>query len=425
MGGKNPDAGRFSRTPSSLWHQAVEKYREELQATEGYQAIQKVPTLEELISSCSSIQDTAPSNYARVISHSRIVPRLNFVDDFSAVLALCFGADAVLTVALWGSIRLILRHVSSTVETLQDVLDLLEELSLALPRFQAYEQTLPLDRQLQQALLDGYCEIIHFYVRAIYFLRSNSNLILRKNAWQTFHNAFSRTIKRMSATVESEANLARMRKDETQYKEVLELLSAMKMNAMIGSKRNRYNNIPFASNTRFSGREDVLDTIDKSLDPETATPSLKSIALFGMGGVGKTQIAIQYAYRNLDRFDVILWIAADNAIAIEQSFRTVADGLGLLGNDEQIKDAAAAIYKVKDWLAKTSSLSWSGSHLMLRYLSNCCRVYLPHNIRQCGRSYCSEDSTVGDYSWLAAFNNARFHRRHIPSNQACVSGGTR
>lgn len=237
---------------------------------------------------------------------------------------------------------------------------MLEELSLTLPRFQVYEQTLPLNHQLQQALLDVYCEIVCFYARAIHFLRSNPHLVLRKKAWQTFRNDFSRTImriKRMSSTVESEADLARMRKDETHYKEVLELLSAMKVSDTDGPKRISYNNIPFGANTKFSGREDVLDAIGKPLDPETAATSLKSIALFGMGGVGKTQIAIQYAYRNLEKFDVVLWIAADNAIAIGQSCRTIADGLGLLGSDEEIKDTAAAIYKIKNWLATTSSLS--------------------------------------------------------------------
>lgn len=342
-----------------MWHKALEKYREELQAADDYQAIQKVHTLEELIDSFSSFQGAAPSNYAGVISLKRIAPRLKFVDDFSAILALCFGADTALTAAVWGSIRLILSHASSAAETLKDVLDMLEELSLTLPRLQVYEQTLPLNPQLEQALLDVYCEIICFYARAIHFLRSNPHLVLRKNAWQTFRNDFSRTnmrIKRMSSTVESEADLARMRKDETQYKEVLELLHAMKMKDTDDSKRVWYNNIPFAANAKFSGREDVLDTIGKSLVPETTPSTLKSIALFGMGGVGKTQIAIQYAYRNMEKFDVILWIAADNAIAIGQSFRTIADGLSLLGSNEETKDAAAAIYKVKNWLATTGSL---------------------------------------------------------------------
>ncbi|KJZ74929.1 hypothetical protein HIM_05660 [Hirsutella minnesotensis 3608] len=347
-----------NRAPSPLWHQALEKYREELQAAEDYQAIQKVHTLEELINSFSSIQDATPSKYAGVLSLNRIGPRLKLVDDFSAVLALCFGADAALTAAVWGSIRLILSHASSAAETLQDVLDMLEELSVTLPRFQSYEQTLPLNRQLQQALIEVYCEIICFYARAIHFLRSNPHLVLRKNAWQTFRNDFSRTImriKRMSSAVESEVDLARMRKDETQYKEVLELLNGMKMSNTDGTKQICYNNIPFAANTKFSGREDVLDTMGEYLDPEAAAPPLKSIALFGMGGVGKTQIAIQYAYRNIDKFDVILWIAADNAIAVGQSFRTIADGLNLFGNEEEIKDAAAAIYKTKNWLAATKS----------------------------------------------------------------------
>ncbi|CAP73124.1 uncharacterized protein PODANS_2_5390 [Podospora anserina S mat+] len=61
-----------------------------------------------------------------------------------------------------------------------------------------------------------------------------------------------------------------------------------------------------------------------------------------MGGVGKTQIATQYAYQSLDKFDAVLWMASDNAIAIGQSFRTVAGGLGLLGTDEETKDAAGA-----------------------------------------------------------------------------------
>ncbi|RKK17490.1 hypothetical protein BFJ66_g1037 [Fusarium oxysporum f. sp. cepae] len=347
-----------NRASSPLWHKALEKYREELQAADDYQAIQKVHTLEELIDSFSSFQGAAPNNYAGIVSLQRIAPRLKFVDDFSAILALCFGADTALTAAVWGSIRLILSHASSAAETLKDVLDMLEELSLTLPRLQVYEQTLPLNPQLQEALLDVYCEIICFYARAIHFLRSNPHLVLRKNAWQAFRNDFSRTnmrIKRMSSTVESEADMARMRKDETQYKEVLELLHAMKMKNTDDAKRVLYNNIPFAPNTKFSGREDVLDAIGKSLVQQTTPSTLKSIALFGMGGVGKTQIAIQYAYRNMEKFDVILWIAADNAIAIGQSFRTIADGLSLLGSNGEIKDTAAAIYKVKNWLATTES----------------------------------------------------------------------
>ncbi|KAI0531916.1 P-loop containing nucleoside triphosphate hydrolase protein [Xylaria digitata] len=107
-------------------------------------------------------------------------------------------------------------------------------------------------------------------------------------------------------------------------------------------KRIQYNNIPFISNTKFSGRNDILAHAHSALNLESPSSTLKSMALFGMGGVGKTQIAVQYAYQNLRHFEVVLWVAADNAIAIGQSFRAIANGLGLLETEEDQKDAAAA-----------------------------------------------------------------------------------
>jgi len=348
------------RSPSPLWHQALEKYRDELQGAEDFRDIQTVRSLDELIGSFASIQATTPGRFSGLMSLSRLGPKLKFVDDFSAVLALCFGADAALTAAVWGSIRLILSHASSTAETLQDVLDMLEELSLTLPRFQVYENTLPLTRPLQQALVDVYCEIICFYARSIHFLRSKPHVALRKDAWQMYRSDFSRTImriKRMSSTVEGEADAVRMKQDGLRYKEVLELLGSMNMAKERSGESVRYNNIPFPVNSKFSGRKDVLDEIHKILDPEVVASSVRSVALFGMGGVGKTQIATRYAHLNQEHFDAVLWVSADNVITISQSFRTIAEGLGLLQPGTGTQDAAAALWKVKDWLSATSMLT--------------------------------------------------------------------
>ena len=349
---------RSSRAPSPLWHRALEKYYDELQNIEDCQTAQTVHSLDELINSLSSVQSISPSGYAGIATLKRLAPRLRFIDDFSAVLALCFGADAALTASVWGSIRIILAHASSTAETLQDVLDMLEELSLTLPRFRAYEHTLPVGRQLQQALVDVYGEIICFYARAICFLRSNPHLVLRKNAWQPFQNDFSRTTKRikiLSSTVEIEAEMARMRQNETRYKEVLESLNDMKPGKPGNPERCRFNNISFPPNPKFSGREEILDIVHDALRPEVAASSSKSMALFGMGGAGKTQIALQYAYRNLEAYDIVLWVMADNSIAILRSFREIAEGLGLLaGVNETLESGGGPIWEVKSWLITTS-----------------------------------------------------------------------
>jgi hypothetical protein len=107
---------------------------------------------------------------------------------------------------------------SSAGDTLQNILDMLEELSRTLPRFRLYENTLPMNRELEAALIDVYTEVICFYARAIHFFRTHPHVLVRRGAWDGFQKDFGRTIqriKRMSSTVEREADLSRMRVDES------------------------------------------------------------------------------------------------------------------------------------------------------------------------------------------------------------------
>ncbi|KAJ0323903.1 hypothetical protein COL5a_008017 [Colletotrichum fioriniae] len=349
------------RHPSSpLWHKALDRYKDELESIEEFQSIQEIQSLRDLINSVETLQTVAPRNHIGLVPLNRLAPRLKFIDDFSAVLALCFGADAALTAAVWGSIRLILGHASSAAETFQDVLDMLEELSLTLPRFQMYENTLPLNQSLQAALVDVYSEVICFYARTVHFLRDHPHLVLRKTEWAAFRKDYTRTIlriKRISSTVEAQADLARMRKDDAKYKEVLELMTGLNVGERAQEKSTSYNNIPFLMNNKFCGRDEILSTVHNELGCQTSGSRLRSMALFGMGGVGKSQIAMQYAYHAMTQYDVILWVAADNSIAMGQSFRNIADGIHLWDDGEETKDATAAIWKVKNWLKSTGKLA--------------------------------------------------------------------
>lgn len=337
-----------------LWHKALARYREELDENDDYQDDIAVESLEDLLKYAKTVESLLPQERTALNSMNRLGPKLKFVDDFSAVIALYFGADAKLTALVWGSIRLMLTLASSASDTLQDVLDMLEELSLKLPRFKTYENTLPVDKELESALLDVYTEVICFYARAIRFFRTHPHVLLRRGAWEEFRTDFGRTvrrIKRMSTTVENEADLARMRIDGAKYKEVLDLMDGLKKSKIHDSQAVQYYHIPFELNLRFWGREQALQAIKEALDPEERTSSLKSYALHGMGGVGKTQIALQYANRNRQNYTVILWVAAHNTISMEQSFRDIAQGLGLVKSDE-IKDTVTAILKVKSWLTE-------------------------------------------------------------------------
>ncbi|XXH00199.1 Protein ssh4 [Hypoxylon texense] len=161
-------------------------------------------------------------------------------------------------------------------------------------------------------------------------------------------------IKRVSSVVESETDLACMRLDENKYKEVIELMDNLSTKGSEDSQRTKYHYIPFLQNSRFSGRTSLMSKVHSILDPGSLSTT-KSIALFGMGGVGKTQLALQYAHQSVGIYDVILWIAADSVITIGQSFREAAQGLQLCQTLDGIQDSAAAIWKVKNWLNTTST----------------------------------------------------------------------
>lgn len=85
-------------------------------------------------------------------------------------------------------------------------------------------------------------------------------------------------------------------------------------------------------NEEFYGRKSELQKIDSALD-HTDNKSLQTYTIYGRRGVGKTDIALEYACSNPSQFDAIFWIKCETAIAIRQSYNDVAVELGLQGAD--------------------------------------------------------------------------------------------
>lgn len=85
-------------------------------------------------------------------------------------------------------------------------------------------------------------------------------------------------------------------------------------------------------NKDFFGREAELKRINNALD-HTDNHALQTYTIYGRRGVGKTDIALEYAYTNPSNFDAIFWIRCETSITIRQSFNDMAVELGLPGAD--------------------------------------------------------------------------------------------
>ncbi len=82
-----------------------------------------------------------------------------------------------------------------------------------------------------------------------------------------------------------------------------------------------------ARNPHFTGRSALLDRLRQQLRP--ARETLVVQALYGLGGVGKTQLAIEYAHRYAADYDLVWWIDAERPVLIPDQLTGLASRLGL------------------------------------------------------------------------------------------------
>lgn len=84
-----------------------------------------------------------------------------------------------------------------------------------------------------------------------------------------------------------------------------------------------WGNVP-ARNPGFTGREELLAAVRTRL---LAGDHAVVQGLHGMGGVGKTQLAIEYVHRFASSYELLWWIAAEQAELIGEQFAALADAM--------------------------------------------------------------------------------------------------
>ncbi|MEV7092237.1 FxSxx-COOH system tetratricopeptide repeat protein [Amycolatopsis sp. NPDC051045] len=115
-----------------------------------------------------------------------------------------------------------------------------------------------------------------------------------------------------------------------------ELVTAMRPEPPLEYQKRRevpaiWGNIP-PRNPKFTGRRELLERLAERA-PADAHVVLPSV-LHGMGGIGKTQMAVEYIYSHLADYDIVWWIQATHPTQIRAAFTELARQLGLPGSGE-------------------------------------------------------------------------------------------
>jgi len=108
-------------------------------------------------------------------------------------------------------------------------------------------------------------------------------------------------------------------------------------------------NLPHARNPNFTGREALLAGLRTALTSGQRA-ALTQAAIHGLGGVGKTQLAVEYAYRHAADYTLVWWVRAEEPVALAADLAALATPLGLPEKDDPEQPVVVAA--VRRWLGQ-------------------------------------------------------------------------
>jgi tetratricopeptide (TPR) repeat protein len=111
-------------------------------------------------------------------------------------------------------------------------------------------------------------------------------------------------------------------------------------------------NLP-PSNPDFVGREEVLAELHRQLTSGQG-PAVINQTIMGLGGIGKTQTVLAYAYRHLADYRLVWWLRAESAATLAADYTALAEPLGLDPTTAEqyklLREISRALQATDGWL---------------------------------------------------------------------------
>jgi hypothetical protein len=107
----------------------------------------------------------------------------------------------------------------------------------------------------------------------------------------------------------------------------------------------------------FVGRGPELSEMGAVLKPRNSPPAQRRLVLGGLGGMGKTQLAVAFGTRHYQEDSSVFWLDASSEDAVKDSFRILAEAIFDV-RDRTILANEQSIVHTKRWLSDKRNTRW-------------------------------------------------------------------
>lgn len=114
---------------------------------------------------------------------------------------------------------------------------------------------------------------------------------------------------------------------------------------------------PLINPSDFIGRTAEIDSMRQVLQPGSPSTEQRQLVLGGMGGIGKTQLAIAYARRYKASYTSVFWLNATSELTLKASFRLLA-GRIVRPQELETLDDEQALARALAWLSYARNTQW-------------------------------------------------------------------
>ncbi|RDW58286.1 hypothetical protein BP5796_12216 [Coleophoma crateriformis] len=275
---------------------------------------------------------------------------MDHIQGFTAAITSICQSNTFSSLA-WGILQLVLKAAFAFTKVFGTVTEMLSEISLQLPILEQYRSIFPTAYELDEPLMNLYSGYVNFCIDIVLFFKSGKWVVFRRLAFGNLSHCFEQSkvaISEHLSSFKTALDLADKRQRSRTDQQI------MTLNPINIWHSAFVKGIPFQQNARFLGRDGVLDKLHKNLIAESWLENRRQLSctIIGMGGIGKTQVALEYTFRHRAHYSNIFWLKAETAPGLAASFGNLARQLC---PGQAAQDQHRNIELVLDWFMNNRS----------------------------------------------------------------------